>query len=141
MDAGPGTATVVSAAAGTALVFSAFGVTTTEFVLGAGMMLLGTLARTGFAVQAALEAGQKVNVAATIGALAASILTAPFLSALAFTVAKVFNFESDALIAVLLLAAGYGGPQLVKQIMDAVTKMLTSRLQPKDQSSNPGPKP
>ena len=81
---------------------------------------------------AALEAGQSINVGKTIGALAASVLTAPFLSALAFTLAKVSGFDSDALIAVLLLAAGYGGPQLVKQIMDGVTKMLTSRLQPKD---------
>ncbi len=132
MAAEPSSGVVAGAAAATALTFTAFGVTETEFVLGAGMMLLGTLARTGFAVQAALEAGQSINVGKTIGALAASVLTAPFLSALAFTLAKVSGFESDALIAVLLLAAGYGGPQLVKQIMDGVTKMLTSRLQPKD---------
>ena len=131
MAADPGV--VAAGAVATVVTFSAFGITETEFILGAIAMLFGTLARTGFAVQATLEADGKVSLAKTIGALAAACLTAPFLSALAFSLAKVMNFESDATICVLLLAAGYGGPQVVKKFMDLVTSMVTSRLAPKDQ--------
>ena len=128
-----GTGTVAAATATTVVSFTAFGITETEFILGAVAMLFGTLARTGFAVQATLEADGIVSIAKTIGALAAACLTAPFLSALAFSLAKVMNFESDATICVLLLACGYGGPQVVKKIMDLVTSLVTSRLAPKDQ--------
>ena len=100
-------------------------------MLGAGAMMFGALARTGFAVQGILEAGGTVNVGNTLGALAAAFLTAPFLSGIAFAGAKVMNFQSDATIGVVLLVAGYGGPQVVKRFMDIATNLVAGRFQQK----------
>jgi hypothetical protein len=124
----PDTGSVAAGSAAAIVALAPFGISMTELMLGAVAMMCGALARTGFAVQGTLEAGGSVNVGKTLGALAAAVLTAPFLSGLAFAGAKVMNFESDATIGILLLGAGYGGPQVVKRFMEIGTNAVAGRF-------------
>lgn len=124
---------------GTILAFAPFGVTIEQLALGAGLMIFGALARTGFAVQTALEGGGTIRLSKTVGALAAAFLTAPFVSELAFATAHLINFQSDVTVAILLLIAGYSGPASVKSGVDWVLNTVLRRngVTPQDQGQKP----
>ena len=127
-----------AAAMGLAGMVAPFGVTAAEIGVGIACMVLGSLARTGFALQASLEGGNHVQLGKTFGALSAAVLTSPFLATLSFAAAHVAGFSSDPTIAIFLLVAGYSGPEFIKGVLNIVRDKVLGSIQSKAGSVNSG---
>jgi len=105
-----------------------FGVSVETIAIGMGFAIVGLMGRFAFDVQKALETGNGVRLAPTLGWVGAGLVGAPFLTVLWIVFLHWIGVQADVVTVIGLLILGFTGPKGITWLIGMATDLLSQRL-------------
>lgn len=117
------------AATGAAIMaFTYGGITVEHFLLGMGCYVVGSACRFGTKVGTAMEGNQPISIGRALVAFSVSPLLGAFASMVMFLGSHILGFEGEAGIGIILLIAGWKGPEGIQWLVGIVTKAMPEKF-------------
>lgn len=109
----------------TMLAAQPFGVSVETIAVGTAFCVMGVFGKAAFEAQRATEGTAGFKWSQILGWLGAGLIGAPFVTTLYLVLLKLVNVQSDSIVILGLLFAGFTGPKAVSWLMSSAGTILS----------------